>query len=64
MRACLKLPQGLYYMSADSKGSRETAFIRRLTGAFAGHICDKYPFVVCWFIRCLENEKTLRCMCV
>ena len=27
---CLKLPQGLYYMSANSKGSGETALMRRL----------------------------------
>ena len=27
---CLKLPQGLYYMSVNSKGSGETALMSRL----------------------------------
>ena len=41
---CLKLPQGLNYMSANRKGSGETALKRRLARAFAGRLCDKYPF--------------------
>ena len=44
----LKLPQDLYYMSAYSKGSGETALMRRLARAFAGRQCDKYPFLICW----------------
>ena len=35
MRFCLKLPHGLYYMSANSKDSGETALMRRLAWAFA-----------------------------
>ena len=42
----LKLPQGLYNMSANSKGSDETALMRRLARAFAGRLCD-YPFPMC-----------------
>ena len=30
MRFCLKLPQGPYYMSANSKSSGETALMRSL----------------------------------
>ena len=30
MHFCLKLPQGLYYMSAKSKGSGKTALMHRL----------------------------------
>ena len=32
----LKLSQGLYYISVNSKGSGETALMRRLARAFAG----------------------------
>ena len=38
----LKLPQGTYYMFAISKDSGETALMCR--HAFAGRLCDKYPF--------------------
>ena len=38
---CLKLPQCLYYMSAYSKGSGESACMHRFAWAFAGHLCDK-----------------------
>ena len=31
-----------YFMCANSKGSGETARIRRLAWAFAGRLCDKY----------------------
>ena len=34
MHFCLKLPQGLYYMSVNSKGSSETALMHRLIWAF------------------------------
>ena len=40
----LELPQGLYYRSANSKDSVETALMRRLTRAVAVRQCDKYPF--------------------
>ena len=41
---------GLYYMSANSIGSGETALTRRLTRAFAGRLYDKYSFLMCWVI--------------
>ena len=31
-------------MYANSKGSGETALMRSLVWAFAGRLCDKYPF--------------------
>ena len=55
MRICLKLPQGLYYMSANSKGSGETALMRRLAWAFAGRLCDKYPFPIAWLNYLVTN---------
>ena len=33
---CLKLPHGLYYLFANSKGSSKTALMRRLAWTFAG----------------------------
>ena len=64
---CPKLPQGLYYMSANSKSSGETALKRRLAWAFAGRLCNRYPFLTCWPIlshrrglpidRCRHKEK-------
>ena len=45
---CLTLPRGLCYMSANSKRSGETALMRRLAWAFAGHLCDKCLFLMCW----------------
>ena len=61
MRFCLKLPQVLYYMSANSKGSGETALMRRLARAFVGRLCDKYPFPMCWLeYRCLEKQYFAR----
>ena len=35
-------------MYTASKGCCETALTRRLAGAFARCLCDKYPFLVCW----------------
>ena len=49
---CLKLPQGLYYMSAISKGSGKTELLCRLAGAFGGRLCDKYLFLMCW-LKCV-----------
>ena len=48
MRICLKLPKGLHYMVANSKVFGETALMRRLALIFAGRLCDKYPFLMCW----------------
>ena len=36
--------------SENSKGSGETALMRRLTRAFAGRLYEKYPFLMCWLI--------------
>ena len=36
----LKLPQGLYYMSTNSKGSSETTLFRRLAWAFRCRLYD------------------------
>ena len=33
-------------MSLNSKGSGKTDLMPRLALAFAGHLCDKYPFLV------------------
>ena len=47
LQTCFFHPEassGLYYMSANSKGSGETVLMCRLTRAFAGCICDKYTF--------------------
>ena len=49
------LPQGLYYMSINSKGSGDTALMRRLTRVLAGHLCDKYPFPTYWLISFFPN---------
>ena len=46
----LQLPQGSYYMSANSKGSGKTALKCRLALAFTGHLCHKYPFLMCSLI--------------
>ena len=43
-----KLHQGLYYIPANSKGSDENALMRRLAWVFAGCLCDKYLFLMCW----------------
>ena len=46
MRFCLKLPQGLYYMSGNSKCSGETALMYRLAWACAGSLCvGSYMFL-------------------
>ena len=50
MLFCLNLSQGPYYMSANSKGSGETAPMHRLVSAFAGRLCDEYLFLMCWRI--------------
>ena len=35
-------------MSANGKGSGGTARMRRPAWAFAGRLCDKYLFLMCW----------------
>ena len=52
MRFCLKLSKGLCYISANSKGSGQTALMRRLARAFAGGLCDKCSFLMC----CLKKS--------
>ena len=39
-----------YFMCANSKGSGQTARMRRLAWAFAGRLCDKYHNLICWLI--------------
>ena len=39
-----------YFMCANSKGSGETAQMRRLAWAFAGRLCDKYHNLLSWLI--------------
>ena len=46
-------------MSVNSKGSRKTVLINRLTRTFADCICDKYPFLKCWHTYC--NKQTWCC---
>ena len=53
---CLKLPQGLYCKSANSKGSGKTALKRRLAWAFVGGLCDKNPFLICWLIYSIQPK--------
>ena len=58
---CLKLPQSLYYISANSKCSGETALMHRLVWVFfAGHLCDKYPFLMCWHIFWLYRSNSIK----
>ena len=41
-------------MTANAKGSGETALMCRLARAFAGRLCDKYFFLMCWLkLSCL-----------
>ena len=42
----LKLSDGPYYMSVNSKGTGKTVILRRLTWTFAGFLCNKYTFHV------------------
>ena len=44
-----------YFMCANSKGSGETARMRRLTKACAGRLCDKYHSLMSWLIYTLYN---------
>ena len=48
---CLKLPQGLYYMFVNCKGSGKTGLICRLVGAFAG------AYVISTLFLCACSNK-------
>ena len=39
-----------YFMCANSEGSGETVWIRRLARAFAGRLCDKYHNLMSWLL--------------
>ena len=39
-----------YFMCTNSEGSGETARMRMLASAFAGHLCDKYHNLMSWLI--------------
>ena len=38
-------------LCANSKGSGETAWMRRLAWAFAGRLCDKYHNIMSWLFK-------------
>ena len=60
-RNCLQFPQVPYYMymTANSKGSGKTALMRRLIWAFAGRLCGKYSFPMCWRIYTVQSGPLL-----
>ena len=41
---CLKPPLVPYIVRENSEVAGETVQMRKLAGAFAVHLCDKYPF--------------------
>ena len=49
-----KLPQGLFYMSANSKGSGEPAFMCRPARALADRL-RKFPFRMCWLMLSVKQ---------
>ena len=55
---CLKRPQSFYYMSANSKGSGETALMRSLFWVFAGRLCEKFPFLMRWLIYLWYTKRS------
>ena len=57
------LYEAIYYMSANSKGSGETALMRRLAWAFSGRLGDKYPFLICW-LTYYEYSSIPKCFSV
>ena len=59
MRFCFELPQGLYYMSRNSKRSGETVLMRRLAWALAGRLCDNNYFLMSWLIWYLKGIDTI-----
>ena len=44
----LKLPQGLYYNSANRKRHGRDCAYAQARLIFAGHLCDKCPFIIYW----------------
>ena len=54
---CLKLPLAPYIVWANSKGSGETARLRRLALALAICLCDKYTFRINWLIHILNINE-------
>ena len=44
----------------NSEGSGETALMRRLTWAFAGHLCDKYYNFMSWLYYTWQNFQLHR----
>ena len=51
-----------YFMRANSKGSGETARMRRLAWAFAGHLCDKYHNLMSWLICFFGQDVEFVCI--
>ena len=47
----------LYFVNASSKGSGESAYLRRLARAFAAGQCDNYYFLVLTHLYYLVIEK-------
>ena len=56
---CLKLPLTPFIVWANSEGSVETAWMRRLAWAFAVCLCDKYLFFMCRLKSFLLFEKKM-----
>ena len=55
-----------YFMCANSEGSGETARMRRLVWAFAGHLCDKYHNLMSWLnyetcTWCFRYDVVFKC---
>ena len=54
-RACA----AIYFMCANSESSGETAQMRRLAWAFAGHICDKYYNLMSRLNYCFRIDRLI-----
>ena len=65
---CLIFGQSLrllpYFMCANSKGSGETAQMRRPAWAFAGHLCDKYHGLALINCKNPKNSETQNNCCI
>ena len=46
-----------YFMCANSEGSGETAWMRRLAWAFAGRLCDKYHNLMSWLSSVFYSSR-------
>ena len=51
-------------MPVTSKGSGKTGFMRRLVGAFAGHLCNKYPFLSCTGLYMKRKVQIILCLII